>query len=513
MVRKLYSIVILFVVCSLSACHENHFNPNQELTLERFSSLKKSEYSISKVRISEQIGQLIKVDHDTMAVDRQLRQYYLGGGHLLWFTRNGISPQADSLLIYINKVDEIGFNPERFKASAISADLQKAKELDFSECDINTLVARLDYNLTKAYLRYVVGQRYGFVNPYKVFNHLDRDMDDTIHVHFRQLYDDKTETVSAEGYARLLDKIRNDSVGVILREAQPKSALYDKLKSMLADASPVMKEKIMVNMERCRWRKDDYASNHQKYIVVNIPSYGLMAVDGDGVLEMKVVCGSRKTKTPLVHSRIMRMDLNPKWIMPQSIVKKDMAAHAGDVEYFASRNYYITNRSTGERVSPDMVTAADLRSGGYGVAQEGGEGNALGRIIFRFPNNFAIYLHDTSSKSAFGRGDRSLSHGCVRVEKPFELAKFLLKDKNESVIEKIDYSMNIRTRVPTESEEGLPEYKVDKSKLIHSLAVDPQIPLFIEYMTISMDPKGQLRYYEDVYGYDFPILRILRGYK
>lgn len=85
------------------------------------------------------------------------------------------------------------------------------------------------------------------------------------------------------------------------------------------------------------------------------------------------------------------MDLNPKWFVPRSIILKDMAHHAGNVGYFKSRNYYISDRSTGKEVDPAMVTRSMLVSGKYGVVQRGGKGNALGRIIFRFDNNF-LYI-------------------------------------------------------------------------------------------------------------------------
>ena len=84
-----------------------------------------------------------------------------------------------------------------------------------------------------------------------------------------------------------------------------------------------------------------------------------------------------------------------------------------------------------------------LLSGAYKVVQRGGEGNALGRIVFRFPNNFSVYLHDTSSREAFSRFDRGVSHGCIRVEKPLELAVFLLQDKEEALIDKLIYSTTV----------------------------------------------------------------------
>ena len=139
-----------------------------------------------------------------------------------------------------------------------------------------------------------------------------------------------------------------------------------------------------------------------------------------------------------------------------------------------------------------------LASGKYGVVQRGGKGNALGRIIFRFDNNFSVYLHDTSSRGVFEKEDRGVSHGCVRVEKPFELAKFLLKDKNEKLLGRIEYSMtadslNIR------------------GKVVGSVKVEPQVPLFITYYTLYPFAGGMANY-PDVYGFDEVIYAVLKKY-
>ena len=139
-----------------------------------------------------------------------------------------------------------------------------------------------------------------------------------------------------------------------------------------------------------------------------------------------------------------------------------------------------------------------LLSGKYGVVQRGGKGNSLGRIIFRFDNNFSVYLHDTSSQAVFSREDRDVSHGCIRVEKPFELAKFLLHEKNEKLIQRINYSMTADS------------LKI-KRLVVGSVKVEPQIPLFITYYTLYPFAKGVVSY-PDVYGFDGVIFEHLRKY-
>ncbi len=502
----------VFVVCTLFACHENQFNPNSNLTLEAYAPLVVEKYRLETYRVNEQIGKMARNDRDTMAADRHTRSYYLSGSPLLWITRHGVTHQADTLVRYLKTVDEIGFRQSRFFVQQIETDLEKMKTLEIdSTDDICQLAARLDYNLTKAYLRYVIGQRFGFVNPSKVFNRLDVDPYDTLNVRYRTLYDVKTETIGNRGVRHLLGLIACDSVPEMLRTAETDNPLYLALKRKLAGSTGAERLKVLVNMERCRWRQGRYPYDCKKYVAVNIPSYGLLAVDGNDVLRMKTVCGSRKTKTPLLNSSIKRMDVNPRWIIPFNIVKHEMAHHAGDVGYFERHNYVITDKSTGEHVSPEYVSSAALKSGNYRVVQAGGEGNALGRIVFRFDNNFSIYLHDTSSRGTFDKMDRSASHGCIRVEKPYELACFLLADKDETMMDKLKYSMEVRTRV-TDGEDGEDAPQIDKSRLIRSLEVKPQVPIFITYFTEWLMPDGQIESYADVYGYDEVIARRLKEY-
>ena len=154
-----------------------------------------------------------------------------------------------------------------------------------------------------------------------------------------------------------------------------------------------------------------------------------------------------------------------------------------------------------------------LLSGAYKVVQRGGKGNALGRIVFRFPNNFSVYLHDTSSREAFSRFDRGVSHGCIRVEKPLELAIFLLQDKEETLIDKLRYSTTVDIQMQsTGNEKDNSATKIDRKRLINSKSLKPSVPLFITYYTLYPDENGVMQDYPDVYGYDRAIASYLLNY-
>lgn len=515
--RLLRGLPVLLCMAMMS-CKGHEPNSNKNLTLEYYQDMRKSSYAISSRKVRRLMDSLMNDDGGTTMADLHTKRYYRNRGELLWVDRHGIDDRADTLLAYLQKVGEMGFDAKHFYVAQIAKDLRRLQRLELGDGneDVNHVMARLEYRLTKSYLRYVGGQRFGFVNPTFVLNRLDSiepSPYDSIQrpVRYRGLFDVEMQHADGAFYQQALRQVANKEgadgdetessrLAAFLKEVQPQSSFYYSLREKLGDEhlSREMRAKILVNMERCRWRVADSPSRHRKYVVVNIPAYRLMAVDSHDTLTMRIGCGAPKTKTPLLNSHIKRMDLNPKWFVPRSIIIKDMAHHAGSAGYFNLRNYYISERSTGKEVAPSSVTRSMLLSGDYGVVQRGGKGNALGRIIFRFDNNFSVYLHDTSSQGVFGREDRGVSHGCVRVEKPFELAKFLLKEKDEKLIEKINYSMTA-------------DSLAIKKLVVGSVKVDPQIPLFITYYTLY-PWVGGMASYPDVYGYDRVIYEHLQKY-
>lgn len=501
---RLFPLVLSVVIFS---CKEYEPNSNRNLTLEYYQEMKNPDYAINSHVVRGLMDSLIRNDGGTSVADLHTKRYYRNRGGFLWVDRHGIDSRADTLLSYLKRVGDMGFSDKPFYVAQIARDLEKLHLLKLKEesDDINHVMARLEYRLTKSYLRYVGGQRFGFVNPTFVLNRLDSiapNPYDSIKrpTRYRGLFDVKMQHADDAFYRLALQQLKTNDIGKFLRDVQPKSPFYYQLQEMLhaPRLGKKLRAKILVNMERCRWRQADSPDLHKKYVMVNIPSFHLLAIDGKDTLSMRIGCGATMTKTPLLNSHIKRMDLNPNWYVPRSIIVKDMVRHAGSTAYFHSRNYYIADRSTGKEVNPGQVSRAMLLSGNYGVVQRGGKGNALGRIIFRFDNNFSVYLHDTSSRGVFGREDRGVSHGCVRVEKPFELAKFLLKDKDQRLIERINYSMTA-------------DSLADKKLVVGSVKLDPQVPLYIAYYTLYTLAGGMANY-PDVYGYDRVIFEHLQKY-
>ena len=418
-----------------------------------------------------------------------------------WFDRMGVSQDADSLLSFLrHELPRNGLDPTAFFIPQIEEDLDIIHKLAFDSLgvNINEVLKRLDDNLTEAYVSYATGQRYGFVRPDKLLNRLDMKAD-------------------SSGYARLFDydieapdekEARNrislsDRLGYLV-ESTPKNHVYRILQTKLSTTSDkAFRQKLVVNMERCRW-KINHPEENKRMILVNIAAQQLWAVGADSVLNMKICCGATTTKTPLLCSTINYIQVNPEWIIPGNIIKTDVARHAGDSAYFVRNNYYVIERSSGDTLNPVMVSSDDLKSGRLRVGQKGGAGNSLGRIVFRFPNNFSVYLHDTNNRGAFSRERRTLSHGCVRVQKPFELACFLLPDIDEWAKDKLRISMDITP----ETERGLTyirEHAEDPRpfRLSTFHDVSPRVPVYIIYFTAYPNPEtGAIDSYPDIYGYD-----------
>ena len=365
-----------------------------------------------------------------------------------WFTRMGVSEDADSVLSYLRReLPRNGLDSTAFFIPQIAEDLDVIHQLAFDSLgqNINEVLTRLDNNLSKAYVEYTTGQRYGFMRPDKVLNRLQMKPDSSGYV---QLFDHE---VRKPDYADAEQQLASDRRMSYLHESQPSGALYRALQNKLLQTTDTTeRQKLAVNMERCRWQYPE--AGVTKYpdpvvtreMLVNIPAQQLWAVGGDSVLNMRICCGAYTTRTPLLSSTISYLQVNPDWIIPQKIVETDITRHAGDSAYFARNHYYIVERSSGDTLRPSKVTASQLRTGRLRVGQKGGAGNSLGRIVFRFPNNFAVYLHDTNNRGAFQRERRTISHGCVRVQKPFELACFLLPEADDWMKDRLRISMDIR---------------------------------------------------------------------
>jgi murein L,D-transpeptidase YcbB/YkuD len=227
----------------------------------------------------------------------------------------------------------------------------------------------------------------------------------------------------------------------------------------------------------------------EQYIWVNIPAYSLELREGDSIpVKSKVCVGKPVTKTPIITSAINNMITYPKWTIPESIVKKEiLPGLKRDAGYTLRKGYSLVDKD-GNEVDPYSVNWQKYKEGiPYKVVQGSGDDNALGVLKFNFPNKYMVYLHDTNQRYLFSRINRALSHGCVRVESWYDLAKFILRND----------SLNSENAVPVDS---LDTWLATKQKKY--IPVRKPIPLYVRYFTCGVSDEGKLLFYEDVYGED-----------
>ncbi|MDR0823812.1 MAG: L,D-transpeptidase family protein [Prevotella sp.] len=271
--------------------------------------------------------------------------------------------------------------------------------------------------------------------------------------------------------------------------------------------------KLWANMERYRWKRAK--SKHDKHIEVNVASMSLVASQKNDSLPltMRICVGKVTNKTPLLQSDIHYLNLNPVWNVPTSIAQKEVAVlQKKDPTYIKRHNMKLYKG--GKEVDITTINWKEVNPSkfSYTIRQNPGEGNSLGLIKFMFNNAFSVYLHDTPTKSAFARKDRAVSHGCVRVQKPFDLAFFCMSATSNDVYkDRLYYSLE----KPPLSNAGKKLAKENKlKKLPDILNPEDKISLFIDYFTVYKQPCDSMLYYaDDTYGYDDLILDALNPNK
>ena len=177
---------------------------------------------------------------------------------------------------------------------------------------------------------------------------------------------------------------------------------------------------IELNLERWRWLPADLG---RRYVVVNVPSFQLTAYDGErAAVTMKVVTGKPDSPTPVLSDDMTTVVFSPYWNVPSTIAEDEIIpAVLRDPRYLGRHNLELVR---GER----LVGPAALRRGDVQIRQRPGTSNALGLVKFVFPNAFGVYLHDTPDDALFARPRRAFSHGCIRLEQPVALARWVLSD-------------------------------------------------------------------------------------
>ncbi|MFL6192639.1 MAG: murein L,D-transpeptidase [Thermoanaerobaculia bacterium] len=458
-----------------------------------------------------------------------------------WFNASGIRPQAEELVRAIPAFGANGLDVRRYQAERLSALVQQAKEMkSFDDPESQRRLVEMDTELTYTYLTLAthlatgrlqpdklrvewytkprnvdldarLGEALNADNPGEIVKilrsldppHPDYDLLRKALAQYRTIAanggwapvpDGKTMKTGDKGprvtalRARLAatgDLPAEAKVDTGARQAAPQQqpvfdaalasavSRFQKRHGLevtgrvdddtLAELNVPVADRIrqiQVNMERWRWLP---ATLGDRYILVNVPEFRLDLIEGGKpAYAMRVVVGKDQSRTPAFSDRMTYIELNPSWNIPDSIAEKEIQPK------LASDPGYL------ERHDMEMVDGR--------IRQRPGKDNPLGQIKFMFPNEFDIYLHDTPADHLFDRAERDFSHGCIRLEKPIELASILLKGDPKWTPESIQAAID----------SGEPR----------TITLPKPIAVHILYWTAWVDGNGTVEFRKDIYGHD-----------
>lgn len=245
-------------------------------------------------------------------------------------------------------------------------------------------------------------------------------------------------------------------------------------------------DQIRINLDRYRWFVQKLEPT---FVLVNIAGFTVQYVEnGRYKWGSRVIVGEPYWKTPVFKAQMQYIIFNPAWNVPPGILKKEaLPAIKRNPEYLSQHDLQVIDRS-GRVVNPDSVNWTAYSAGllPYRLRQPPGDRNALGRVKFMFPNKHLVYLHDTPGKHLFDKSTRAFSHGCIRLQNPFELAQLLLGWGTEDIQEAVD---------------------AEKTRTVH---LPRKVPVFLVYLT-AVAEDDEVLFRNDVYSRDAAVLKALKA--
>jgi len=491
--------------------------------------------------------------------------YESGGNSLAWIQNGKASAQAVSMILLFQNAASKGLNPDDYDASRWDARLARLQPSVPRASD--TDLAHIDLALTVCAMRYISALHFGRVNPQHfkfglVVGPKRLDLAELLRTQVLPSSDIQAVIAKVEppyhGYRRAQDALLTYSkmasagdaplIPVPQKGVRPgnsfasmpqlvarlrqlgdlpsnadvpaNSTAYDGVvvdavkhfqrrhgldidgvlgKGTVTQLNVPLKtrvQQLQLTLERYRWIPPDFP---EPPIVVNIPEFQLrtMRRQPADFLTMKVVVGrAMRTQTPVFANDMRYVIFRPYWLVPPSIQRAELVPKTRrDPDYLADHGFEVVDGS-GNVVPSSPATdevVSGLRSGALSIRQLPGPKNALGLVKFMFPNQYNVYMHGTPEQELFKRSRRDFSHGCIRVEDPVALAAWVLRDKPEWTVDRIRATMNGDTTV--------------------QVNLDKPIPVLILYSTAVVEPDGEVRFFDDIYGYDASLASALaNGY-
>jgi murein L,D-transpeptidase YcbB/YkuD len=483
----------------------------------------------------------------------ELRNVYAPAGYTLVWTRGGRpTAQAQAVIAQLETASAKGLEATDYAGGQWAARIANLKG--------DAAIARFDVDLTSAALQYAFDLRLGRVNPREVSFDFDLDAKRlfaptliqqlttandpaAVLASLEPKHEDYRRLIAALAAYRRIEAASADEAPLPVVAKLKVGQTYDALPSLAAhlrllgdlDANAVVTgttyegaivdavkhfqsrhgldadgvigkttfaqlnvpasarvQQIEWAIERWRWIPENPEASS---IIVNIPEFTLRARDAQSgeELTMRVVVGKAAGhQTPVFEGDIKHVVFRPYWSVPPSIQRGEIAPKLEkDGNYLARNNYELVDdsgRSLGSSVDAD--TARRVRNGSVSVRQKPGTSNALGLVKFLFPNDNNVYLHSTPSQSLFARSRRDFSHGCIRVEDPVTLAEWTLRGQDEWSKKKIQAA-------------------IDGKKDDLYVKIQRPINVTIMYATASATANGEVHFFEDIYGHDQQLAKVL----
>jgi len=254
-------------------------------------------------------------------------------------------------------------------------------------------------------------------------------------------------------------------------------------------------KRIVLSLDRYKLESD---SLPEAFVWVNLPAYKLDAWNRDSiVLTSNIVCGRPYTPTPILKSKINEIVLYPTWTVPGGIIRNEiLPGLKRNSGYLARKGLHLIDFN-GNIINPSNINWQKYSRGiPFSVQQASGDRNALGVMKFNFKNSFDVYLHDTNLRSLFQNSNRALSHGCVRVERFNQLAKFVAQ---------IDSCRYQNSDTLTYTSDSINNWLSAKKR--KRIAVKYEMPLFINYITCEVS-NGEIIFHEDIYDSDKKLIEL-----
>jgi murein L,D-transpeptidase YcbB/YkuD len=300
--------------------------------------------------------------------------------------------------------------------------------------------------------------------------------------------------VAAAGGPELFDADVEAAVKVFQRRhgLEPDGAVGAETATELNVPAAERLRQIRANLERWRWITQDLG---RRYVLVNVADFRVAVHEPEGdILSMEAVVGRAYRQTPDFSGKLSTITLNPAWNVPPKLAREDILPKIRkDPGYLQRMGFRVfAGWSDGAaEIDPATIDWSGVTEDNlsYKFRQDPGPHNALGRIMFLFPNKFDVYMHDTPERWLFGRTVRDFSSGCIRIERPLDLAAYLLRDGPDWTREKIEEAID--------------------SGETQAIRIREPIAVHVLYWTTWIGDDGRVQFRRDIYLRDAALDRAL----